>query len=739
MARPINHSRISLIRRIELILIALCISSSVFSQSYKDLPFLQDYAEKYDAGIQNSKVQLLRVRCDRNHNIKVLSTQGILQPWKGKLVKDQLYRPVSDLKIISISTYQDQIIYLTDNAIFSNAWAGKFYVRHTIENCSHFAIGDDFSILLAAAGNVAFYMKSEIIWKKKLEDFEPIELMYDGAKERFIILSKNALFTFEVADNQFNKRYSGKNLTSICFTSDMDQIVVGTEDGIFTLDPESFKETSPLNKKLPDTHITCIREINGKRWFGSSKGAFTLRDDGKFDYYASKRWLVDDRVIDISPGPENSVLILTEGGLSKINFDEMTLADKADYFQKVQRLRHIRYGFSSETNLQVPGDLSTAVLRDTDNDGLWTSMYLAGELFRYAATKSDDALQNAYEAFEAMERLTEISGIMGFPARTYEVDGYQSSDTDPEMPEDQKIWRLAEDGRWRWKSTTSSDESCGHFFVYALFAEIVPDEKWRNRAIHQIKIEIDHIIENDWYLVTWNGEITQWGRWNPDYVNSFPIQVGDRRLNSTLIIAFLQTAYHFTGDEIYKQKAYELMDQYGYLENILRPASVIGFVEGQILSDSWNHSDDEMYFLTVPALIKYAFNEELREKYFQTVKSHWEIERSERNPLWNFIYALVGAKDFDLNESIWWLKEFPLDLIAWDVYNSHRKDIEFVEPNFRKQKLTEVLPRDERPMHLHNNAYIIDGRGGGSREYPPYIYLLPYWLGRYIGAISPAN
>ena len=62
----------------------------------------------------------------------------------------------------------------------------------------------------------------------------------------------------------------------------------------------------------------------------------------------------------------------------------------------------------------------------TDNDGLWTSMYLAGELFRYAVTKSENALQNAYEAFEAMERLTEISGIKGFPARTYEIDGYQS-------------------------------------------------------------------------------------------------------------------------------------------------------------------------------------------------------------------------------------------------------------------------------------------------------------------------
>jgi hypothetical protein len=463
------------------------------------------------------------------------------------------------------------------------------------------------------------------------------------------------------------------------------------------------------------------------------------RPDGRYDYYASKRWLVDNRVKDISPGPDGSVLILTEQGLSKINFVEMTLAEKAEHFQRIQRLRHIRYGFSSEGRLLRPGDPSSMVLRDTDNDGLWTSMYLAGELFRYAVTKSEDALQNAYEAFEAMERLTEISGISGFPARTYEIDGYQSSDTDPEKPEEEKIWQLAEDGRWRWKSTTSSDESCGHFFVYALFAEIVPDRNWRDRAIHQIKIEMDHIMNNDWYLVTWNGEITRWGRWNPEYVNSFPVSVGDRRLNSTLILAFLQTAYHFSGEELYREKAYELMEDHGYLENVIRPATAIGHVEGQFLSDSWNHSDDEMYFLTVPALVKYAFTDELRDAYFKTAQSHWEIERSEKNPLWNFIYALAGGADYDLDESIWWLKEFPMDLVSWNVDNSKRRDLKKVEPNFRKQEYSEVLPRDERPMHLHNNAYINHGGHGGKREFPPYIFLLPYWAGRYVEAISPPH
>ena len=723
----------------QLIFIGLFAAATAFSQHYQDTPYLQDYAEKFEPGAEENELNLMQVRSDRNKSINILSAEGLFQPWGKALVRDQRYRPLTDLNIIAFDTYRDQFVYLTDKAVLSNAWAGKLYAEHQIEKPTHFVMGENFSFLLAREGKLAFFKNNIAVWEHSLENFVPVRLLFDTDKQRFIVLARDAIYTFAGVELKLQKKYSARDLTALSLVADKSRIVVGTEDGILSLDPDSFEETAPINKKLPNTQITCISELKGRLWFGSAKGAFCLRSDGKYDYYASRRWLVDDQVKDISSGPDNSVLVLSERGLSKINFVKMTLAEKAEYFQEVQRLRHIRHGFSSEGHLAIPGDPSSIVLGDTDNDGLWTSMYLAGELFRYAATFSEDALQNAYEAFEAMERLTEISGIKGFPARTYEIDGYQSSDNDPNMPEDQKIWRLTEDGRWRWKSTTSSDESCGHFFVYALFAEIVPDKEWRDRAIHQIKIEMDHIIEHDWYLVTWNGTITQWGRWHPDYVNSFPISVGDRRLNSTLILAFLQTAYHFTGEEIYKEKAYELMDKYGYAENTIRPATVIGHVEGQTLSDSWNHSDDEMYFLTIPALVNYAFTDELKQDFFKTAQSHWEMERSEKNPLWNFLYAIIGGTDYDLEESAWWLREFPIDLVSWKMDNSQRQDLTRVKPNFRKQEYTEVLPRDERPMHLHNNAYRNNGGSNGGREYPPYIYLLPYWAGRYVGAIGPGN
>ncbi|RYZ32829.1 MAG: hypothetical protein EOP49_36955, partial [Sphingobacteriales bacterium] len=111
----------------------------------------------------------------------------------------------------------------------------------------------------------------------------------------------------------------------------------------------------------------------------------------------------------------------------------------------------------------------------------------------------------------------------------------------------------------------------------------------------------------------------------------------------------------------------------------------------------------------------------------------------EKNSLWNFIYALTGANAFDLNESIWHLQEFPLDMIEWSVMNSHRKDLDFVPENFREQTTTSVLPPDERPELKHNrNLFKLDRPGGNgmSELSAGDSFLLPYWMGRYLGVIS---
>ena len=744
------------------ILIVSCPILSTDPQPFcVDRPFLQDCAEKIPLSQELAGTELSKVRSDRNGRILVLSSKGLLQVHNGKLVADRHYRPMLDMKIKDLDTFDDQFVYLTDKVVFSNAWAGRFSVPHKMPQAKLFKMAGDFDFLVAGEDSIAYFRQGNCTDRQQMNQIQIKQLFFDRERERFLLLSDRQLDAFSPG-KEVATVFKGLNLNCLELTSD-ERVLLGTTDGYIELDAESFRDQSAPQTKLPWTDIRCIKVARASSpwshgqdgratiWFGTPKGAFALHGDGQVDYYASKRWVVDDNVVDICRGPDGSVLILSERGLSIIHFKMMTLQEKAVHFDRLTRQRHIRYGLNSTLIMDKPGDLSTGTLVDEDNDGLWTAMYLAGELFQYAVTKSEEALQNCYESFEAMERLEQINPLDGFPARSFERANYQMAD--------KPHWHTGEDGIWTWKGTTSSDEIVGHFFAYTIFAEIIPDQRWRQRAISLMDRIMSHIVRNNLYLIDYDGKPTLWGKWNPDYVNQFPREVGDRRLNSIEIISFLQAAYHFTGKQIYKDKALELLQKHGYLENIMTSITKLARVPGIDLTTEWNHSDDELGFLSYWNLYKYAFSEQLREKYRQAIKDHWQIERPEKNPLWNFIYAATGVTDgstfspatcgqgmppaqvrgltFDLDESIWTLKEFPLDTIGWTIKNSHRRDLDFLEANFRQQTTQKVLPPDERPMSKHNNnSFRLDGGDEGRQEYSGDIFLLPYWMGRYLKIIQ---
>ena len=132
----------------------------------------------------------------------------------------------------------------------------------------------------------------------------------------------------------------------------------------------------------------------------------------------------------------------------------------------------------------------------------------------------------------------------------------------------------------------------------------------------------------------------------------------------------------------------------------------------------------------------------LKVQFKESIRDHWEIERPEKEPVMNLTYAMTGAKDFDLAETIWWLQKHPIDHINWRVENSHRHDIEKLPMNFRKQYTNEVLSPAEVGVSKHNaNRFDLDRRGNGSSaETPGDVWLLPYWMGRYLEVISaPLN
>ncbi len=709
---------------------------------YRDEPFLQDYSVRYYS--RDSSLALKRLVVDRNGVATVLGTERIFRlhagefQFPGTLEPDRSYRPMADKAIRDMSVYDGHLVFLDKETVFSNAFAGKMNYPHGMADASLLCMGEDSVFVVSDGRSVRQFRGRQLVSETASAGSPVIKIEYDRYGKQFMILTPGAVSILKAGEQSAATVFNMEGLT--CADADDKSIYLGTKEGYCVLDAATFQVTTPLFDALPVKSISAISKINGNLWFGSEQGAFMLKDDGRFNYYYGERWLPSNMVKDIKAGPEGSVMLLTSAGVGDIRFEYMTLEEKALRYEAQVRQRHIRYGFNCDVVTLKNGDLSSFEMGPRESDNLWTSMYLVSQLFRYKVTGDEEARRNYMESFEAMERLFEITGMDGYFARSFDRHGYH-----PFLRGDGKPsgWTQASDPAWDWKGTTSSDQTVGQMFCLTMLAELT-DGETKARAIGLMDRLMTNIIRNDWYLIDFDGKPTLWGKWNPEYVNGFAVNVGDRKLYSSNIIGFLQTAYHFTGKPVYKEKAEELMNKHGYLENLLRPFSGIGkSPEGTdewaaMLSQRWNHSDDEMYFLAYWCLYTYAFTPELREKYREAIKDHWEAERPEKNSLWNLCYAMTGAGNFDLDESAWHLKEFPLDMIEWAVANSHRGDIETIAPNFRGQTTAEVLPPDERPELKHNrNLFTLDRKSNGMAEQSAGdSFLLPYWMGRYLGVIG---
>lgn len=703
---------------------------------HKDKPYAQEYAIKYQ-----SSFPCVDVEYDRNNNIQLISNGGIkkitfgdlLLP--GQVVEDNLYRFMKNKHIVDIAQVDGQFVYLAKDVILSNAWAGDLYIPHHILNPTGFVPLSKSDYLVYNGDKIQYIKNAKAVWETSLDKSKLIEVIADPNDVFFYILTDKGIDQVMLSNGKLSSIYKGQGLVSMT-AHDKGFVVAHQSDGLLFFEP-SFKLIRKEDK-LPSLDLNVVRSIHGNLWVGTAHGAFRINQKDGIKYYASKRWLNDDHVVNIKPGINDNVLILTKEGLSDIVSKEMTLADKATYFEKQVRHRHIRNGFNSTISGMKDGNIYTGYLGDSDNDGLWTSMYLAAQAYRYAVTKDPEALQNTKESLDAMNRLFTINPVKGFAARSFERTGNKEHLSDPEF------WQKSSSKDWDWKATTSSDEAIGHIFAYGVVAELMDDKAVMKQAISLIDSMMTHIIDNDMYLVDYDGKPTLWGKWNPAYVNGFAKNVGDRKLNSSNIIAMLQTAYHFTKKEKFKNKALELINKHGYLDNLMIPMEEIGKSDGtqddlsQLLSSSWNHSDDEMYFLGYWGLYRYALNEDLKEKYKEAIIDHWKAELPEKDALWNLMTGIVGVEDPGVDDAVWYLQKYPLDLIHWNIKNSERKDVVKMPQNFRNQYTKDVLPPDELKISRHNgNRFQLDGGNSGTAENSAGdIWLLPYWLGRYLELID---
>ncbi len=579
----------------------------------------------------------------------------------------------------------------------------------------------DASTLLAGTNRGTWEWKGN--WRE-LPEFKScsVNQLIKGKDDELWAATRGGLFR-KIAGKWVNLSYAvmapglGLNYFSLSAGKTDDDVYFGCQPALGLISDKGDHQLYSGDNGLPFGPVTKIALSGEDLWIGTPCGA--IRKSGNtWRYFAGERWLDNNRVNDILVIDQNRVWVANPLGINELRRMPMTLDQKAAYFESRLNERHLHHGFAAACRFKAPNDTTVYTHSTDDNDGLWTSIYLAAESFRYAVTRDKDACENAVRTFLAMEKLNTVNQIPGYVARSY-VSIDESTGSGGE-------WHISADGKWRWKGDTSSDEIVGHMFAYPIFYDMVADGEMKERVKVLVDRLMTHIVDHNFELVDLDGKATRWAVWNPDSLNHSRNWMYEKGINSLQILAFLKCASHVTQNPKYELAYNKLVKEHHYLDNML--------VQKMYGPYEINHSDDELSFLPYYTLLKYGTGTPDVAVYTKSLDRSWKAEEADRIPIWNYIASIGLGKDCGLKVAEEEMQLIPLDIRTWRMENSHRWDIRksAVNDRFNKPQAILPIPTPERAVSKWNsNTYVMDGGGDGLSEDDGAYFLLPYWMAKY--------
>jgi hypothetical protein len=431
-----------------------------------------------------------------------------------------------------------------------------------------------------------------------------------------------------------------------------------------------------------------------------------------------------------------------------------------------------------------------------ENDGLWSSLYLASQAYRYATTKDPEALEMLKLLLDGEVVRMEITGVPGLFTRQYippnvpgiacpTDDAHYTTDVEKDdnrwvqiredgcawvIPHETGVWTksdhcdLDDYAGWCFLDNVSMDEYSGHMFALAVIGKIVDDEEVRATVADLVGQVADHLIENDLTLVDWDGRITEHGR---IYATSFTDPPG---FNATVALLYMLMAHELTGREEYKTYYDDcLLQRNGTNECLPWPLEkeipydtlleqMLLYVGGDGCRSNWNNIS--MMYCAVPMLAWYADDSEIRDEIQRVFdkelmrKDHPISFIGQHNAWFDFLWAahkklgpdsdgpayepvedgLCMLRQFDPSQSGKDLDSF----LTHDHYcygRLHKEDNP--ESSSSSEFAMEIYERCPATFVWWGNPYRRHRCSANPRVLrPPTGYLLPYWMGRYYGFIT---
>ncbi len=361
-----------------------------------------------------------------------------------------------------------------------------------------------------------------------------------------------------------------------------------------------------------------------------------------------------------------------------------------------------------------------------------TGIYLGMLSMQYAVSKDPKLRSKASDALEALNLLCTISGIRGLLVRAA---------TPLNMPfDDDGLWRISKDRKYRWRGDVSSDQMDAVFYGYMLAYDLVANDAQQKVIAGNIADMVDYLLQNDRRIIGFDGKPTKWGNYYPQYVQH------RENMNALLLLQHLKVAHHITADERFAKAYRQIAIDEGYAEIALTARNTR-------LPKLVNYSDDLLLALAYFTLLRLEQDPLLRDMYMDSFKRAWQGVnglpgmKHQLNPYYNFMGAMFLGDNELIEAGLESLRVFPLDM-KWNHNTIARYQIAFgfkfnpaqISP---LPKAGHAMPLDRRKKQW--SAWVHNPYKSGERskdhdmEFTGLDYLMAYWLGRWKGYIKPSQ
>jgi hypothetical protein len=393
---------------------------------------------------------------------------------------------------------------------------------------------------------------------------------------------------------------------------------------------------------------------------------------------------------------------------ARLNRTRISLLRIAEEVRLTLERRHLPHGTILDPIFTSPESNVVDHYTRGGDSAIWTGHYLAAEAYRFAVTRSPEALESVRSIVRAMRRLIDVTGT-NLLSRLWLPADSPWADAIVREERQHRAYEATLDGKpVLWLGNTSRDQYMGAFFGLSVAYEWIDDTGLRAEIADIVTRALDFLLEKGWAVVMPDGESSTvfWQRVDQRLAL---LQVG-RQVNDTRF----SSAYRN--------------------ERFLGSLGVMAPVAFEVAEPHESYFKLNLVAIGMFCLIRGELSDTHRERYVDAYRLFRKTVDDHGNAHFDMINRALEGPDLPRDLRVERL------LQAWT--RRPRRDFH-VDLRGRlaacgEDRACEAIPVEERvntDFLWQRSPFLLYGGGDGFIESAGVDFLLPYWMGRAYGVL----